>query len=198
VDVNRFNNINASSVSANRGSNRPISSNTWQHNVDHRPGVGYTNPQVKQQYRPSSAGNPAVRDAYRGRGTSGTPGLGPSAQRPAGTGNVQRPSGAGSAQGRVANAPRPNAGGAGTGQGRVADTRRTNAGAASRAPARPQNAQRPSGGAPAFQGVGNGAATRAQSMQGRSSRSTVAQGGGGASRGGGGRAGGGGARGGRR
>jgi hypothetical protein len=169
VNANRFNNINANSVNANRAGSR-VNSGTWQHNADHRRGVGYTNAQVRQQYRPNSAGNAASRDAFRGRGASGTAGLGASAQRQAGAGNLQA-RGAGSA-------------------GRAANTQRTGAGSAGRAQARPQNAQR-GGGAPAFRGVGNGNATRAQSMQGRSS-SNVARGGGGASRGGGGRAGGGG------
>jgi Protein of unknown function (DUF3300) len=185
VNTNRYNNINANSVNANRAGSR-VNSSTWQHNAAHRRGVGYTNAQVRQQYRPNSAGNAASRDAFRGRGATGTAGLGASAQRQAGAGNLQA-RGAGSA-GRAANAQRPNAGGA---QGRAAaNTQRTGAGSAGRAQARPQNAQR-GGGAPAFRGVGNGNATRAQSMQGRSS-SNVARGGGGASRGGGGRAGGGG------
>jgi hypothetical protein len=198
VNVNRFNSINANSVNANRISNRNMNSSTWQHNADHRRGVGYTNSQVRQQYRPNAAGNAASREAYRGRGTSGAPGLRQPGQRPAGTGNlqgklpaaggagnaqgglanVQRPNanGAGNLQGKLANAQRPNAGGAGNAQGKLANVQRPNTNGAGKL----QNVQRPNGGgAPAFKGVGNGAATRAQSAQGHASRAGVARSGGG-------------------
>jgi hypothetical protein len=197
INANRFNSINANSVNANRLSNRAVGSGTWQHNAGHRRGVGYTNSQVRQQYRPNSAGNAATRDAFRGRGTGGTTGLGQSGQRPVGGGNLQ---------GNLGGASRPNAGGGGGGsnlQGRPANTSRPNAAGAGNAQARLQNAQRPSGGrgASAFNGVGNGAATRAQSAQGRASRAGMGRAGGGGfaggGRAGGGRAGGG-ARGGRR
>jgi hypothetical protein len=186
VNVNRFNSINANSINANRFSNRTISSNTWQHNADHRRGVGYTNAQVRQQYRPNSAANPAARDAFRGRGT---PALGQPGQRPAGTGNLQgrlpAGGGVGNAQGRPGNVQRPNAG-AGAAQGRLPNVQRPGGG----------------GGAPAFNGVGNSAATRAQSAQGHASRGGMAaagaRGGGGAGRAGAARGGGGHARGGRR
>lgn len=205
VNVNRFNSINANSINANRFSNRAVSSNTWQHNADHRRGVGYTNSQVRQQYRPNTAGNAATRDAFRGRTPAAT-GLGQVGQRSAGGGNLanaSRPNAAGSRnlQGNLANASRPNAGGAGANfQGRQANTPRPNAGGAGNAQARLQNVQRPSSGrgAPAFNGVGHGTATRAQSAQGHASRAGAARGGGGGmARGGGARAGGG-ARGGRR
>jgi hypothetical protein len=199
VNVNRFNSINANSINANRVSNRAISSNTWQHNPDHRRGVGYSNPQVRQQYRPNASSNAASRDAFRGRSAGGTAGLGQAGQRTAGTGNLQnRGAGggvAGNAQGRVANASRPNAGGTGNGAARTPNVQRPNAGSAQN---RAANVQRPNagGGAAAFKGVGNGAATRAQSAQGRASRSGMASAGGGgraaAHAGGGGRVGGGG------
>ncbi|MGD0102714.1 MAG: DUF3300 domain-containing protein [Rhodopila sp.] len=186
VNVNRFNSINVNSVNANRISNRSLSSDTWQHNPDHRRGVGYSNPQLRQQYRPNSAGNSAARSAYRGRETTGTPALGQAGQRSAPPANLQgrgpTVGAAGSAQGKLSNASRPN------GQGTLPNTTRANAAG---------------GGAPAFRGVGNGAATRAQSAQGRASRQGMAGAGGvgrAAAHGGGGagRAGGGAARGGRR
>ncbi|MEJ0015851.1 MAG: DUF3300 domain-containing protein [Acetobacteraceae bacterium] len=185
VNVNRFNTINASRVN-----NRAITSNTWQHNAAHRRGVGYSNANVRQQYRPNAAGNAGARDAFRGRGTSGTPGLRQGAQGPAGTqgrlgdgrapGNLRgnRPdAGAGSLQGRIGGAQRPDVARGGAAQGRL------------------QAAQRPvaSGGAPAFRGLGNGGATRQQAAQGRASRNTMGQ----AQAGGRARAGGGGHRGGR-
>jgi hypothetical protein len=206
VNVNRFNSINANSINANRISNRSMSSSTWQHNPDHRRGVGYSNPQVRQQYRPNSAANSAARDAYRGRGTTGTPALGQAGQRSAAPGNLQGrgPAGgaASTAHGKLPNASRPTGGGSGNAAGRLPNTTRANAAG---------------GGAPALRGVGNGAATRAQSAQGHASRQGIAgaggagraaaHGGGGAGRAGGGagragggagRAGGGAARGGRR
>ena len=224
VNVNRFNSINANSVNANRLSNRAVSSNTWQHNADHRRGVGYTNPQVRQQYRPNSAGNAATRDAFRGGGPRGDDGLGAgraahrrrrnSVKRlKAERGRLAQParkSGKPIAIERSrlaqparqsANASRPNAGGGGSNfQGRPANTSRPNPAGAGNAQARLQNVQRPSGGrgAPAFNGVGHGAATRAQSAQGHASRAGAAHGGGVARGGGGARAGGGAARGGRR
>jgi len=178
VNVNRFNSINVNSVNANRISNRSINSNTWQHNPDHRRGVGYTNPQIRQQYRPNSGGNAASRDAFRGRGTSAAPGLGQPGQRPAGPGNLpgNRPNAGGGSNlpGRS-----PGAGGAGNRQGPVANAARPNAGGAGNAQGRLQNAQRPNGGgAPAFRGVGNGGSTRAQAAQGRASRGGMNTGGG--------------------
>jgi Protein of unknown function (DUF3300) len=124
INANRFNNINANSVNANRVSNRANSSNTWQHNPDHRRGVGYTNSQVRQQYRPNSAANMASRDAFRGREASGTPGLGQAGQRQAGTGNLQNR--APTAQ--RPNAQGPNAGSRGNGQGRQQNAQRPNGG----------------------------------------------------------------------
>ncbi len=190
VNVNRFNSINANSINANRVSNRTINSNTWQHNADHRRGVGYTNPQVRQQYRPNAAGNAASREAFRGHGTSGTPALRQPGQRPVGTGDLQGKlaagGGAGNAQGKLASAQRPNAGGAGNAQGKLANAQRPNGAG------KPANVQRPNGGgAAAFNGVGNGAATRAHSAQGHASRAGTARPAGGAgARGGGARGGG--------
>lgn len=168
VNVNRFNSINA-----NRVNNRAITSNTWQHNVDHRRGVGYANASVRQQYRPNAASNAQAREAFPGRTPSGAPQLGQ--QRQAAAGRLQ--GGAGGAQGRLSSAQRPGVAGH------------------PNAPARAQNFQRPNraGGSPAFSGVGNGAATRAHSAQGRASRGGMAQArgyGGGGARAGGARAGG--------
>ena len=222
--MNRFNSINANSVNANRLSNRAVSSNTWQHNADHRRGVGYTNPQVRQQYRPNSAGNAATRDAFRGLVRRGRRAWGRQGSAPSPAGICQTPQGR-TRQARAtckeiwrthrdrtqqARATRqaiwP------THRGRMpavaarisrADRRtrqRPNPAGAGNAQARLQNVQRPSGGrgAPAFNGVGHGAATRAQSAQGHASRAGAAHGGGVARGGGGARAGGGAARGGRR
>lgn len=159
VNVNRFNSINV-----NRVNNRAVTSNTWQHNASHRRGVGYSNPQVRQQYRPNTGGNAAAREAYRGR----TPAAGPSGQRPGGPGNIQGTRPNGGAQGT-----RPN----GAAPGKPPNAQRPNQGSNARAPDRAQNAQRPNrgGGSQTFRGVSNGSATRAQATQGRASRSSMGQ-----------------------
>ena len=91
VNVNRFNSINAHSVNANRLSNRAVSSNTWQHNADHRRGVGYTNPQVRQQNRPIRL---AMRRRVRVAAYSvGYDGLGQAGQRTVAGGICQMPQG---------------------------------------------------------------------------------------------------------
>jgi len=204
VNVNRFNSINANQFNNFHSNNRSISSNNWQHNPDHRRGVAYSNNQVRQQYRPTQAGNVAQRDAFRGRESPGQPGLG--------GGNLQGrtpngpQAGGGNLQGRMPNGPQAGGGG-GNLQGRLPNGPQAGTGAAARtnvqrpggggtAAARPQNLQRPAGGG-AFQGAGgNGAATRAQAAQGRSSRAGMASAGGGGGGGGGARAAGGAARGG--
>ena len=211
INANRFNQINA-----NRGA---VTSGTWQHNAAHRRGVGYTNAQVRQQYRPNAGNNAAARDAFRGRaagqgglgqGGLGQGGRGQGGQRlgGAGGGNLQRPAGGGGlAQNRPQTGQRPGGGlqgGQRPGGGFQGGQRQGGF----------QGGQRAGGGgAPAFRGVGgNGAATRAQSRQGAASRGGARAGGGGggfsrggggggAARGGGGRGGGGrggGGRGGRR
>jgi hypothetical protein len=203
INANRFNQINSNrsnNFAANRGA---VTSGTWQHNADHRRGVGYTNAQVRQQYRPNSAGNTATRDAFRGR-TPGQAGLGQGGVGQAGLGQGGGRGQGGLGQGGLGQAgQRPGGGGA---AGRPGNVQRPNAGGGLSAQNRPQNVQRPGGaggagraqggqragggGAPAFRGVGNGGATRAQSAQGAASRGGGARAGGG----GGARAGGGGAR----
>jgi hypothetical protein len=193
VNTNRYNNINANRYNNFSSRNGSISSGTWQHNADHRRGVGYTNSQVRQQYRPNAgAGNAASRDAFRGRGTAGQAGLAQGGQRLAGNNNLQgnRPNGGAGAANRPANVQRPNGGGGLGAQNRPQNTQRPNGGG--NAAGRSQGAQRQGGGGSAFKGVGNGAATRAQSAQGSASRGGAQRAGGRGGGGGGARAGGGG------
>jgi hypothetical protein len=198
MNVNRFNNISSNQFNNFRSSRGNITSNSWQHNPAHRRGVAYSNSQLKQQFRPSAGANPAQREAFRGRQTAAASGPRQLAQRPDGRTNAPRQgaSGRGDLQGKLANT-RPDSGRAGNLQGRMQGAPRTEG--IGRQAARPQNFQRPDGGnfqarsqfsqrpsgAPAFQGVGNGGATRAQAAQGRASRASMAPSGGRARGGGG-------------
>ncbi len=128
VDVNRFNSINSNRFNNFHSNRAAINSSTWQHNPDHRRGVAYSNPQVRQQYRPTTASNVAQRDAFRGRTTQG-----PSAP------------GGGNLQGRLPNGAQPGGGAGGNLRGNLSNAQRSAAGG--NGPARPQNIQRPSGGA---------------------------------------------------
>ena len=158
VNVNRYNNINV-----NRSGS--ITSNTWQHNPTHRGGVAYPNNRVGQQYQPNRNNNAAQRDAFRGRApTQGSP-----AQRP-GTAAPNRPQ----------NTPRPNGNTRpATPATRPQPTRppaQTTRPQANRPQtSRPQTSQRPQQGSGAFQGVGNGATTRAQADRGQASRAAANQ-----------------------
>jgi len=140
INVNRYNQINVNRTQ--------ITNNTWRHDVTHRQGVAYRNPEVNNRFRGNEAGQrAAARDEFRGRtqqvqqggglqnalgerGGQGRPDAGAArdqlANRPnAGAGRDQlanRPN-AGAVQDKMAN--RPNAGAA---QNKVAN--RPNAGAA--------------------------------------------------------------------
>lgn len=68
IDVNRYNefnrntNINSDRINANRSGNR----SNWQHNPQHRKGVGYRNPGTARQYGGSGTGSRVTRDQARG------------------------------------------------------------------------------------------------------------------------------------
>ncbi|WP_323989790.1 DUF3300 domain-containing protein [Nguyenibacter sp. L1] len=186
INASRFNGINANRYNNFRANGAAVTSGNWQHNPDHRRGVAYANPQVRQQYRPGTGANSAQREAFRGRAAPGTSNIGQNRQAPTRRGNagtIQRPNaGAGN---------RPNirspAGGGGTAQALRNSPRTGGEGRFSGAGS--QN-RRASAGAPAFQSIGNGAGARAQAAQGRASRASMS--GAGAARGGGMRGGGGG------
>ncbi len=108
-----------------------INSSTWQHNANHRRGVAYSNPGVRQQYRPNAAGNAASRDAS-GRTAAGGAGTALAGQR-AGGGNLSNAQRGG---GNLSNAQR-------AGGGNLSNAQRPNTGA--RAQATPRNVQRPAG-----------------------------------------------------
>ena len=76
IDVNKYNNFNRNEINANRNDvgsgNRGNTKNTWQHNPDHRQGVGYRDSASQQKYgRASSQQSMQSREQYRGRAEQG-------------------------------------------------------------------------------------------------------------------------------
>ncbi len=76
IDVNKYNNFNRNEINANRNNvgsgNRGNTKNTWQHNPDHRQGVGYRDSASQQKYgRASSQQSMQSREQYRGRAEQG-------------------------------------------------------------------------------------------------------------------------------
>jgi len=184
INVNNYNNFNRTN----------IKNGNWNHNPQHRKGVGYRGNTAQQRYgnrSPQARQQAAARESYRGRAAAGRQEM----ARGGGPGNFGQKQGAG--------AQRPRASGAGGAANRPGGGARNPAaapkarpGTASGTGQRQQRAQRPSagastrqasrgGGGSAFTGMGSGSAARQQSARGRASRGT------GGGRGGGGRGGGG-------
>ena len=74
IDVNRYNNFNRNEINHNRNTN--ISNNRgdskWQHNSDHRKGVGYRDSATQQKYsRGASQQGLQSREDFRGRADQG-------------------------------------------------------------------------------------------------------------------------------
>jgi hypothetical protein len=214
INANRYNNINASNIRSGRANQLAANSTNWRHDSSHRGGVAYRDASSRQNFQrqggaratPAAAGRD-FRGYDGGQRGGGQRGVGQGTSRPPATGQRQAGAGAGAGQG-----------GAGAGMRQPAAQRQTGAAAGGRqAPAARQQGAAAGGGAggtrgqsqrqpAAFQGMGSGSQTRAQSDRGRSSMSSARSapsrsmsGGGGARAGGGGaRAGGGGGRGGGR
>ena len=163
INTNNYNNFNKTNISNGK----------WQHNVDHRKGVQYRDASSRQKY---NRGNPAgvqSREAFRGRAEQGRQQIGRGAAS-----DFKGPAG------------RPADRGGQIGQGRAPAAPRDAGRARAQAPPQRQAAQARDTGRrsnpAAFQGVGNGQQTRAQSDRGRASRQSAAASGGGAGRYGGG------------
>jgi hypothetical protein len=146
IDINRYNNFNRNEINHNRNtnvSNRASNSGKWQHDTNHRQGVGYRDTATQQKYgRSASQQGLQGREEFRGRTGSGN--AGGSQYRDLGGGASTRDMGArdySSAQSRD----------------RVSSSR--DPGSSSRARS-----------SDAFSGVGNGASTRAHSSRGGASR----------------------------
>jgi len=198
INVNNYNNFNHTN----------ISNNNWQHNVDHRKGVQYRDPNTQQKYNRAGASDAKSREAFRGRAEQGRQELAGGAAK-----DFKGNAGAGADRG----GRQPGANGPADRGGRQAAANRpTDRGGRQSAGERPgSKAQRPQAqgrapsksGAGAFQGLGDAQQVRGDANRGKASRQSAAAfgGGGGGSRqagggarGGGGQAGGGGGHGGGR
>ena len=190
IDNSRYNNINRNNINAGRAQQLQAGNGNWRHDSSHRGGTPYRDRGSQQRYQRGSTLPASSRQNFSGRTGGGNAqrasqgALGGGANR-AGTGVGANRTGAGAGAGANRPAAR-SAGGA----------NRPSAGAGAGAGVGARPAARSS--APAFSGMNNGSAARAQSARGNASRSSMSAGarGGGASArsaGGGARAGGGGA-----
>jgi hypothetical protein len=76
IDINRYNNFNRNEINANRNTNISNRTNNnagkWQHNADHRQGVGYRDSATQQKYgRAASQQGMQSREEFRGRAEQG-------------------------------------------------------------------------------------------------------------------------------
>jgi len=74
IDINRYNNFNRNEINANRNTNINNRSNSgkWQHNSEHRKGVGYRDSTTQQKYgRNASQQGVQSREEFRGRADQG-------------------------------------------------------------------------------------------------------------------------------
>jgi Protein of unknown function (DUF3300) len=155
VNVNRYNNFNHNNFSATRNN---VANGQWQHNPQHRQGVGYRDTATQQRYaRGSSQQNVQAREDFRGRADQGR----------------QQVSREGAANQRAVTGNQPGTRG---GTGGQAAASRAQAGAQ---PTRTADASSRARSAGAFNGVGDAAGTRAQSNRGAASRGGMPRGGGG-------------------
>lgn len=180
IDIDRYNNFNRNEINAQRNTsvgNRSGNTGTWQHNADHRKGVGYRDQATQQRYgRSGSQQAVQSRDQFRGRAEQGREQMARE-----GMANQRDPGGSQfSARENVANL---DAGGGqyrdlGGSQSKVnRDMDQSRSRDMGGAQPRSTSTARSSD---AFSGVGNASAARASSSRGMSSRSSA-----GMSRGGG-------------
>lgn len=157
IDVNRYNNFNRNEF--NGGNRNQINNGKWQHDSNHRQGVGYRDQATQQKYnRGSSRDSVQSREDFRGRAEQGRDQMsreGPSQRDVSGTRDL-----GGSSSGYR------DLGGTGASQRDVGSASSRDIGSSSRS-------------SDAFKNVDRGSSTRQYSSRGSSSR--------GASRGGGGR-----------
>jgi hypothetical protein len=181
INAQKFNNFNRTNV---KGGN-------WQHNVEHRKGVGYRDNATREKYGRGQQGGADARESFRGRAEQGRRDIaGGAADRMKGGGVGER-GGIGDRGGVGERGGVGDRGGVGE-RGGIGDRAGPSGGMGERRDSvRPTAGTREAGG---FQGVGGGGAeTRGFSDRGAASRGSA---GGGARAGGGGFSGGGGARGG--
>lgn len=70
IDINRENNFNRN-VDRDRNVDRSRTSNKWEHNAEHRKGVGYRDAATQQKYRGGDRQGTQAREQYRGRAEQG-------------------------------------------------------------------------------------------------------------------------------
>jgi hypothetical protein len=176
INVNRFNQFNRSN----------ISNSSWQHNVEHRKGVPYSDRRVSDQYR-KTAPDVASREEYRGRAEDARKELAKpptqQAAREAAPRQSDHPKGEGRPASDKSQAPGQKAAKQQPSKGQQPakgqKTARTQQPAKMQQPPRqvdrPQQvaSRQPSG----FQGVGSGGQVRQQSARGQTSRHATAGGG---------------------
>jgi hypothetical protein len=156
IDINRYNNFNRNEINANRNTNvsnrASNNSGKWQHNAEHRQGVGYRDSATQQKYgRAASQQGMQSREEFRGRAEQGRQEIsreGAGNQRDLGGDQIGTRDRSGSATRDYSAQSRDHA----------------------ESQKRDRNGSSPSRSSDAFGGVGNGASTRAQSSRGGASR----------------------------
>ncbi len=201
IDIDRYNNFNRNEINVDRDrnsvSNRSGNTGKWQHNSEHRKGVGYRDSATQQRYgRSSSQQAVQSREQFRGRAEQGREQIsreGAASQRDLGGNQIGTRDTAGT-QGRadrnMGTSPSRDLSAAQsrTDANRGSSQYRDLGGSQSRVDSNMASAQdrsrssssSRSRSSDAFSGVGSGASTRASSSRGMSSRSSA-----GMSRGGG-------------
>jgi hypothetical protein len=174
IDVNRYNNFNRNEINANR--NNVGNNGKWQHNAEHRQGVGYRDTATQQKYgRGSSQQGLQSREEFRGRADQGRQEIareGPANQRDM-SGNQLATRDGGSQQRDLGGSQARDTGGSqqyrdlGPTQTRDTSTSQNRDHSGSQNRDRSSSSSRSSD---AFSGVGNGAGTRANSSRGGASR----------------------------
>jgi hypothetical protein len=173
IDVNRYNNFNRNEINHNRNTNinnrdvnnRSGNKSSWQHNSDHRKGVGYRDTATQQKYgRGSSQQGMQSREEFRGRADQGRDQMSrDTAQRDFSAGQASNRDGQyrdlGGTQSRESAAARD------TNRSQSRDYSASDRSTGSRSPSSSRG-----GSSDAFRDVGNGASARANSNRGGASR----------------------------
>jgi Protein of unknown function (DUF3300) len=187
IDINRYNNFNRNEINANRNtnvSNRANNSGKWQHNSEHRQGVGYRDTATQQKYgKGASQQGLQSREQFRGHADQGRQQIsreGAANQRDLSGNQIGTRDAGGSQYRDLGGGQTRDAGGSqyrDPGGGQTRDSAQSrDMGSQSRDYGGSQNRDRSSSSSSrsrssdAFSGVGNGASTRSHSSRGGASR----------------------------
>lgn len=178
INVNRYNNFNRNEINANRNTNvsgRANNVDKWQHNSEHRQGVGYRDSATQQKYgRGASQEGLQSREEFRGRADQGREQIsreGAANQRDfSGNQVATRDAGGSESRDLGGGQTRDSAGAQNRDMSQTRDqgTQSRDRGG-TQSPDRSNSSSR-SGSSDAFGGVGNAADTRAHSSRGGASR----------------------------